>query len=92
MEKIRLKAARIRAGLRQVELAKMAGVSPGMLSRYECGWLVPREDTAGRIACALGITPQEVLEFHPAARTCMAEQSCGTGRAGSNDSTAGGGL
>ncbi len=92
MEKIRLKAARIRAGLRQVELAKMAGVSPGMLSRYECGWLVPREDTAGRIARALGISPQEVLEFYPTARTRLPAPSSGTGMAGSNDPAAGGGL
>ena len=67
MEKIKLKAARIRSGMRQVELAKLARVSPGMLSRYECGWLVPTGKTAERIAGVLGMHPEEILEFEPLA-------------------------
>lgn len=80
MEKMKLKAARIRAGMRQVELAKNARVSPGMLSRYECGWLVPTEKTAERIAGALGISPQAVEEFTPPASIHIIDPSCGSGK------------
>lgn len=77
MEKIKLKAARIRAGMRQVELAKLARVSPGMLSRYECGWLVPQKNTADRIAAALHMSPQEILEFTTNIRVCTVTEGDG---------------
>ncbi len=56
-----LKRARIRSGLMQVELARRAGVSPSMLSRYEKGWAVPTKPTASKLSKALGIPVSELF-------------------------------
>lgn len=48
-----LRAARITAGIQQVELAVMAGIQPGLLCRYERG-VSPSQRNARRLAVALG--------------------------------------
>jgi transcriptional regulator with XRE-family HTH domain len=58
-----LKRCRIRAGLLQAELAKMAGVSLSMLSRYEQGWVSPTEPTAKKIAAALHCNAGELFRI-----------------------------
>jgi len=49
--------------MRQIECAKLSRVSPGMFSRYECGWLQPSKKTRERIAQVLQVTVEEITEF-----------------------------
>lgn len=49
-----LKAARIASALRMSELAQRVGISQTALSLLESGRVIPRADTAERIAEALG--------------------------------------
>jgi putative transcriptional regulator len=60
-EKTALTRARIKSGLMQVEVAKQAGISLSMLSRYENGWAVPSKPTASKIARVLGTTVEELF-------------------------------
>jgi transcriptional regulator with XRE-family HTH domain len=59
----RLAQARREMGVREhrdvsrQELAKAAGVDSSMISQYESNAKVPREDTLGRLAKFLGVTP-----------------------------------
>lgn len=46
---------------RQVE--KESGVSRGVLSKYENGWLVPKPEQAERIAPFYGLTADEFREY-----------------------------
>lgn len=55
-----LKRARIKSGLMQTEVAKKAGVSLSMMSRYENGWAVPSKTTANKLARVLN-TSVDVL-------------------------------
>lgn len=56
-----LHRARIKSGLMQAEVAKRAGVSLSMMSRYENGWAVPGKVTARKIAKALGATVDDLF-------------------------------
>lgn len=53
----RLKAAREEQGLTQVELAKSAGVSPGLIGQIEHGKVQPSLQTLEKIAQVLGYSP-----------------------------------
>lgn len=51
-----LRAARLRAGLTQVDLAATVGVSQKTISAWECGGQQPRTaEMWGRLAAALGV-------------------------------------
>lgn len=60
-EYTKLKRARIKSGLMQTEVAKRAGVSLSMMSRYENGWAVPSKTTARKLATALGTTMEALF-------------------------------
>jgi predicted transcriptional regulator len=55
-----IRFARLRAGLTQHELAKLAGISQPGLARIESGRVTPRLDTAERILRACGMTLEAV--------------------------------
>lgn len=57
-----IRARRLESGLAQRDLASRAGVSPGMLRRWERGLEIPDEASAKRIAKQLGATVAEILE------------------------------
>ena len=57
-----LKAARVRAGMSSVELAKLAGVSQNTITRIERGSGVPQATTLYKLALALRVDPATLLE------------------------------
>lgn len=57
----RIKQAREKAGKTQAEVAGLMGISQQAYSQYESGRRVPKPETIGRIAYALGIIPEELL-------------------------------
>ena len=46
---LEIKVRRIRAGLRQYQLAAQLGITQTKLSRIECGWLQPSPELLERI-------------------------------------------
>lgn len=61
MQETKLKSARKKAGLTQVEVAQQAKVTVVCYQRYETGSRVPRADTAKLIAKALQTTVEELF-------------------------------
>jgi len=61
-----LKIARLRAGLKQYELAQRAGLRPNELSLIESGHLVPARDKLERIRLVLGGECADAREAVPA--------------------------
>jgi len=57
----RLKRLRESAGLGQMDLARMAGVTQGQISNYEIGKQFPGIETCSRLASAFGITVAELI-------------------------------
>lgn len=57
----RLKKARNKAGLTQVEVAKKGGISPISYQRYESGKRTPTYATMKLIAMALGSSVDELF-------------------------------
>lgn len=53
----RLKEAREQQGLSQAELARSAGVSPGLIGQIENGRINPSLETLEKLAKALGVSP-----------------------------------
>jgi transcriptional regulator with XRE-family HTH domain len=65
----RLAAARESARLTQAELAEVLGIrSPETISRYERGEREPRFSSLCRLASALGISVDDLLDAGPSAR------------------------
>ncbi|MBV6549947.1 helix-turn-helix domain-containing protein [Acinetobacter soli] len=58
----RLTEARIHAGLKQRELAELAGITPALISRYESGKASPRAETRERLAKILNVNLRYFLE------------------------------
>ncbi|WP_119686424.1 XRE family transcriptional regulator [Acinetobacter ursingii] len=58
----RLTEARIHAGLKQRELAELAGLTPALISRYESGKSSPRAETKEKLAKILNVNLQYFLE------------------------------
>lgn len=58
-----IKKKRKEAGLTQHELSARLGVSPAMISQYESGARNPKRETLIKIANALDVTEQELLDF-----------------------------
>lgn len=61
MEKI--KTIRKRLGLSQEELAEKSGLSLRSVQRIENGETEPRGDSLKRVAAALGVTPNEIVDW-----------------------------
>jgi transcriptional regulator with XRE-family HTH domain len=59
----RLKAARRRALLGQVELAERIGVAASTINRIETGHQTPRLSTVRKLAEALHVTPDELVAW-----------------------------
>jgi len=57
----RLKEARGKKGISQLKLAFLTGISPGDISRIECGWIRPYPSWRKRLAEALGTTETELF-------------------------------
>ena len=55
-----LRRARIAAGLKQLELARKAQITPSSISHYESGRKEPYLSTARRLARVLGLTLDEL--------------------------------
>lgn len=59
---MRIKAARIAAGLTQAELADKVGVKYSAIHKYEAGLVVNlKRDTIARLASALNVNPSYLL-------------------------------
>ncbi len=56
MDGIEIKIARIRAGVKQYELAQQAGIHPSELSLIESGRALPSAEKLDRISRALSAT------------------------------------
>lgn len=61
MKNIRLKEAREKKALTQVEVAQRAGITEVCYQRYESGDRIPRADVAIRIARAVESTVEELF-------------------------------
>ena len=61
LDRIKLKTARIRADLKQKEIAKITGLSLNTITSV-FGGKSCSEATAVKIACALGVQPSEIQE------------------------------
>lgn len=57
----KLKAARLKAGLTQTELAKKIGISQQAVARYENGGIEPRASMLKRLAEALYCMMEELV-------------------------------
>lgn len=57
----RLKGLREKNDMTQEQLAKVSGVSPRTIQRYECGTSRPRLDAAEKLAKALNISVDQLL-------------------------------
>lgn len=57
----KIKAARLKAGMTQAELAKKLGVAYQNIGQFERDVRKPKIDTLERIAAALGVFPTELL-------------------------------
>lgn len=60
---LKIKELRTRKGLSQEELAKNCGLSLRTIQRIENGETEPRGDTLQRIAIALGVAPDELIDW-----------------------------
>jgi transcriptional regulator with XRE-family HTH domain len=58
----RLRRLRARVALTQAELARKARVDPATIARLELGMNAPRPTTIRRLARALGVRPQDLVE------------------------------
>lgn len=68
MKLTNLKLRRFERGLLQMEVAKRAAMSCGRLSAIENGSAAPQPDELQRIAAALGVPAQRLLETAPRPR------------------------
>ncbi len=58
----KLRTLRSEANLTQRQLSTLSGVSRGTIKRLEAGGTGTRLDTTGRLAAALGVTPDDLME------------------------------
>lgn len=57
-----LRAVRMAKGMSLEEVARESGVTIGTVARIECCEHMPHIVTMRKLAAALGVTPQELLE------------------------------
>lgn len=63
----RLRAARLAAGLSQVQLATAIGTTRHEVGRWERGEFVPRPQMIPAVAAVVGLDPLELLDVDPVA-------------------------
>ena len=68
---MKLKEARIEAGLGRLRCAKLAGIGKPLLYRYELGLRTPGIENATKIARVLGVEIGDIEEFRSAAETLV---------------------
>lgn len=61
----RIREARVTAGLKQAQLADIVGVRPQTIWRIEAGQQRPSLEVASRIAQALSVSLDQLLESEP---------------------------
>jgi transcriptional regulator with XRE-family HTH domain len=66
---VKLKEAKLMAGLGRLRCAKLAGIGKPLLYRYELGLRRPGIENATKIARVLGVEIGDIEEFRPAAET-----------------------
>ena len=71
----RLREARLRRMLTQAELAELAGTTEATVNRLEQGLQRPRISTVRKLAEALGVAAEDLIEWGPE------EQGAGKGKA-----------
>lgn len=59
------RAAREGLGLTQAQVARQAGIAPGVYGRIERGGMMPSVPTLRQIAVALGVPPDALLDVSP---------------------------
>lgn len=57
-----LRDLRVQRGLTQAQLAELAGVSQPSLSQYERGDILPSLESARRVAQALGVSVEAMMD------------------------------
>lgn len=60
---LKLKEFRIRKGLSQSQLARIVDVHPAAIGNYEQGTREPSISTLTKIAVALGVTVDDLIDF-----------------------------
>lgn len=65
---MQLKEIRIRKNLSQYRLAKISGVTQGLISAYEAGQKKPGLDNIIKLANALKVTVSELIDDRPPMR------------------------
>ena len=68
---MKLKEARLKAGLGRLRCAKLAGIDKPLLYRYELGLRRPGVRNATKIARALGVELEDIEEFRPAVEASL---------------------
>lgn len=58
-----IKELRTRAGLTQIELAEKTGITQAAISYYESNEKIPNVKTADKIAGALGVTLNDIMNM-----------------------------
>jgi transcriptional regulator with XRE-family HTH domain len=69
-----MRAARMRAGLTQAEIAASVGIAPEVFGRMERGKMLPSVPTLFRLCVALRSGPHELMGFAPVASLPQAAQ------------------
>lgn len=67
--RVRLREVRERLFVTQAELANRSGVAESNISRIESGIQFPRISTVRKLALALGVSPNELIEWEEPAKT-----------------------
>lgn len=58
----KIKIGRISKGLIQADLARLVGVTPTYISKYETGQMLPKVDTLYKISRVIGYSMEELME------------------------------
>lgn len=69
-----LELLRTRAGLKQIEVAQRAGITPSMISEYESGKKRPHVDTLDKVLAVLGADAHSLANALRAAQREAAEE------------------
>jgi transcriptional regulator with XRE-family HTH domain len=70
----RLRKLRVRRGLSQAGLARRARVHPADVSRFESGYARPYPGQLRRIARALGVRPEELMQLFEVRRRASGQR------------------
>jgi transcriptional regulator with XRE-family HTH domain len=74
---MKLKEARLRAGLGRLRCAKLAGIDKPLLYRYELGLRTPGFENATKIAQVLSVELADIEEFRFAVESSLSSRQIG---------------